>query len=195
MDSPYANQPIENWLEITKKLIKEHPLSTKELIGASLGAWKDILKSGIGEERFKIGKDIFPAPQIMGYLLHELISLKIIDDFPKYWRKEKTVSDKDIVCLKDIKYSIEIKTSSNKNRIFGNRSYGQNAEVSKKSKSGYYLAINFEKFSESQKPKIRLIRFGWIDHSDWISQKAATGQQARLSPETRKYKLIEIYRD
>ena len=43
----------------------------------------------------------------------------------------------------------------------------QDPESSKKKKTGYYLAINFEKFSvKTSNPKIRLIRFGWIDHAE-----------------------------
>ena len=111
----------------------------------------------------------------------------------KEWKKESNPSEKDLVYIPIPAYSIEIKTSSNKNKIFGNRSYGQPSSNSKKSKEGYYLAINFEKFSESKNPKIRLIRFGWLDHSDWIAQKASTGQQARLTKDADKFKLIKIY--
>ena len=54
-----------------------------------------------------------------------------------------------------IKYSVEIKTSSNKSKIFGNRSYAQKSENEKKDKSGYYLAINFEQISDTnRKPKL-----------------------------------------
>ncbi len=50
-------------------------------------------------------------------------------------------------------------------------------------KSGYYLAVNFEKFSRTSQvnPGINLVRFGWLDLEDWQGQRAATGQQARLS--------------
>jgi hypothetical protein len=74
-------------------------------------------------------------------------------------------------------------------KIFGNRSYGQKGEetlVSKPEKSGYYITINF--FGKS----LNLIRFGWIDASDWKPQKAQTGQAATLLPEVYKYKLLEI---
>ena len=65
----------------------------------------------------------------------------------------------------------------------------------KKSKSGYYLAINFEKFEETEElPQIRLIRFGWLDHTDWIGQSAASGQQARLPKEVENGKLVVIYK-
>ena len=61
-----------------------------------------------------------------------------------------------------------------------------------KSKSGYYLAINFDKLSESN-PKIRLIRMGWLDHTDWQAQKSETGQQASLTKAARDGKLLTLY--
>ncbi len=192
--SPYEGQPEKNWLSITQDLIKKHPLSLRDMADATLESWKSIFDSGIGTEHFKIGKDIFPSPQIMGFFLHELIPLKLKAKYPKLWKKEKDVGEKDLVYLPNPFYSVEIKTSSNKNKIFGNRSYGQKGNSSKKDKSGYYLAVNFEKFDESTNPQIRLIRFGWLDHSDWISQSSETGQQASVSNLADKYKLVVIYK-
>jgi hypothetical protein len=118
----------------------------------------------------------------MGFFLHELIPLEIATLHPDEWTGERVASEKDIVYIPDDKYSIEVKTSSNPRRIFGNRSYAQGSTKAKKSKSGYYLAVNFEKFSKTnKKPRILLIRFGWLDSSDWIGQTAATGQQAHLT--------------
>ena len=191
--SPYTNQPIEKWETITKGLIAKHPLEIKTLVNSCHEAWNDIFNSEIGTEKFKIGKDIFPKPQIMGFFLHELIALKLTARFPKAWKRDDQIDEKDLVYTDNLKYSIEIKTSSHKNKIFGNRSYGQEQRKGKKEKKGYYLAINFEKFSTSKNPKILLIRFGWLDHSDWIPQKAPTGQQSRLTLDAEKYKLIEIY--
>lgn len=52
-----------------------------------------------------------------------------------------------------------------------------------------------KKFSaDVKKPNILLVRFGWLDSTDWIGQKAETGQQSRLSPDVESYKLIEIYK-
>ena len=64
-----------------------------------------------------------------------------------------------------------------------------------KDKNGYYIAINFEKFDDVKPnlPKILLIRFGYLEHTDWIAQTAATGQQARLSADVYNYKLKKIY--
>jgi len=131
----------------------------------------------------------------MGFFLHEFIALELAARYPKKWRGEESKSDKDIVYIPDTNYSIELKTSSSANRIYGNRSYAQANSKSQKAKYGYYLAANFEKFSQKlTSPAIRLIRFGWLDLEDWVGQKAATGQQARLMPEVEKNKLLELYR-
>ena len=64
----------------------------------------------------------------------------------------------------------------------------------KKTKSGYYLAVNFQPVKRDvPDPQVRKIRFGWLDHTDWIGQKSPTGQQARLDPNTREAKLIPLY--
>src|SRR3989344_5404790 len=193
MSSPYHLQTKNNWFAITKKLILAHPLKQEILIKAVLESWDNIFASGIGNKQFRIGKDIFPSPQIMGFFLHELIPLTIKTIEEGKWNKGMNKNEPDLVCLFDSNYSVEIKTSSNKNKIFGNRSYGQKSKKSNKLKDGYYLSVNFEKFSESKEPKIRLIRFGWLDHSDWISQKASTGKQARLTKDADAFKLIELY--
>jgi hypothetical protein len=38
-----------------------------------------------------------------------------------------------------------------------------------------------------------MIRFGFLEHTDWIGQASQTGQQARLSTESYKYKLKVLY--
>lgn len=101
--------------------------------------------------------------------------------------------DKDLVYIPDPSLSVELKTSSHASQIFGNRSYAQPQQGAGKSKDGYYLTVNFEKFSKDGLPKVKLIRFGWLDHTDWIGQAAATGQQARIRPESDRAKLVRLY--
>lgn len=135
----------------------------------------------------------------MGYFLHELIPLEFARRYPKVWRREENANEKDIVCLLDNKFSVEIKTSSSSRNTYGNRSYTQlstTGSEGKKNKSGYYLVVNFQKFNKnvqgSQRPQINLVRFGWLDREDWQGQAAATGQQARLSPAVERYKLLQL---
>lgn len=195
MSSPYSGLRPEKWLNVTRRLLADHPLSTREIGDVVLASWESIFATSIGTKAFKIGQDIFPKPQIMGFFLHVLIPLELTARYPHEWRGEENPSDKDIVYITDDYYSIEVKTSSNPNHIFGNRSYAQRTTKGKKAKSGYYLAVNFKKFTEKKKhPNIHLIRFGWLDSHDWVGQRAATGQQSRLPPEVENHKLIEIYR-
>lgn len=192
MKSPYESQPVSKWLNITKRLVKRHPLSSDEIVEITQASWESIFASTIGT--FSIGKDIFPKPQIMGFFLHELIPLTLAKKYPDKWRKEEVASEKDLIYIPDDTFSIEIKTSSSVRNIYGNRSYAQETNSVKKSKSGYYLAINFQNCAAKiTKPQITVIRFGWLDHADWIGQTAATGQQARLSPNVEQNKLVILY--
>lgn len=195
MESPYENINSSEWQKITEKLLNNFPLSKDYLVSLVLKSWDAILRTKIAD-KWSIAHDVQPKPQIMGFFLHEIIGQYIQADYPKSWRKEQTAADKDVVCITNPDFSLEIKTSSDKNKIFGNRSYAQEVKQGgKKSKSGYYLAINFEKFEKTEKlPQIRLIRFGWLDHTDWIGQSAASGQQARLPKEVENGKLVVIYK-
>jgi hypothetical protein len=194
-DSPYYGLAENTWLETTERLVRAHPLKVGEIRAVVLQAWSDIFDSKLGPKGFQIGKHIFPKPQIMGFFLHELIPLEFAARYPKKWHGEKTAGDKDMVYIPNNRFSIEIKTSSHPTQIFGNRSYAQEGDsVGKKSKSGYYLAVNFGKFKAAEaSPKILRIRFGWIDHSDWIGQAAQSGQQAHLTAGADRLKLLTIY--
>jgi len=187
---PYTKLLATQWLAKTNELIEAHPLKKKEIVASVLAAWKAIFKSDIGG--FKIGKEIKPDPQIIAFFLHELIPLELAAKHPGVWRRGAASDEKDLVCIQDPKFSVEIKASSHKTNIFGNRSYAQAPTTQKKSKNGYYITVNFEKFGETQ-PRVRLIRFGWLDHTDWTGQAAATGQQAHVSDTAYKGKLAVIY--
>ena len=192
MESPYNGKPQEEWQDITANLVCNHPL-LPELADVVLESWNAIFKSKIGD--FYIGKDIFPEPQIMGFFLHDLIALYLSERHQGEYRLGSPHVEKDVHCINDPDLSFEIKTSSNPTQIFGNRSYAQPARGNEaKSKDGFMLAVNFEKFTpENTRPQIKLIRFGYLEHSDWIAQSAATGQQARLSPETYRNKFVKLY--
>lgn len=192
--SPYENRDKSDWPAITEKLIADHPLNENELVNMILNAWSNIFDTSIGRHNLKIGQHIFPKPQVIGALLHELIPAELSATLPGQWRGEINAGDKDIVCITDDFYSIELKTSSNPTRIFGNRSYAQKPTLGKKGKDGFYIAVNFEKFSKNNnRPEILVIRFGWLDHTDWRGQKAESGQQSSLSPETYDLKFKTLY--
>lgn len=193
MPSPFNGLPPAKWAAKTEKLIEKHPLKISEIVDVVLGAWELIFKSAIG--RYRIGKHIFPKPQVMGFFLHELIALEFAARHPGVWQGEQTAGDKDLVYVPNHKMSVEVKTSSHKSQVFGNRSYAQEETDPKKTKSGYYIAVNFQGFARNRtvRPQVVRIRFGWLDHADWIGQKSSTGQQARIKPTSEKAKLKMLY--
>ena len=193
-NTPYGNTPQARWLGVTEELIDNHPLRPEQIVTAVFDAWEGLFTTSIGKHGLKIGQHIFPKPQVIGALLHELIPAEFVMLDRACWRPEKTADDKDIVYIPDDKFSIELKTSSHPSQIFGNRSYAQAPSRDKKGKDGYYLAVNFENFSAKNcRPSILFIRFGWLGHSDWIGQTSQTGQQARLSPATYSTKFKTLY--
>ena len=141
--------------------------------------------SKIGSHRFKIGTDLFPKPQIMGYLLHELIPLEFAVRYPDKWRGEQEAGDKDFGLPPDPRFSFEIRTSSHKSQIFGTEATPSSRPTRRKQERDY-LAVNFQSFNKRQRPRPDLsgFRFGWLDHTDWVGQAAATGQQANSTPES-----------
>ena len=197
LTGPYEGRERNEWETTTAALVRMHPLNPKEIVEVVLATWNGIFESRIGDRGFRLGIDIRPKPQIMGHYLHELIPLEFQLRYPGQWRRESSKHEKDLVHIPDVRFSVEIKSSSHPTQIFGNRSYGQASrvtEIGRKGKSGYYLAINFAKFGDSEVlPHIVRIRFGWLDLSDWRSQKSATGQQANLEPFSERTKLLKIY--
>ena len=191
--SPYSGLRKDYWKQKTVELVEIHPLR-KEIVDVVLQSWSDIFSSKIGKASYVIGEDVFPTPQIMAFLLHELIALELVSRYPSDWRRDVSKDDKDLVCMFDDAYSTEIKASSSRYGIFGNRSYAQPSSGQAKYKSGYYIAINFEGLRRgAPKPKVTKIRMGWLEQSDWRGQKAQTGQQASLTIDARELKLLQLY--
>jgi hypothetical protein len=109
LPSPYVGLSDSQWRKKTDELVASHPLKQDQIVEVVLQSWKDIFVSRIG--KFTIGTELFPKPQIMGFLLHELIPLEFQARFPGLWRGDKSGEDKDLVYIPDPKYSVEIKTS------------------------------------------------------------------------------------
>jgi hypothetical protein len=195
--SPYTRLPERRWLAKTEELLAAYPADREELVEIVLEQWASIFDSRIGTHGLRIGEHIFPKPQIMGDYLHELIPYELQARYPERWRRDHTGFDKDLVNLEDEFYSTEIKTSSNASGIFGNRSYAQPGPKTKKAKSGFFLTVNFEKWSDVTTPtlpQVRIIRLGWLDHTDWKGQDSPRGQASSILRPAYGTKLIELYR-
>lgn len=191
--SPYRGLPVYLWEDKTKELIDKHPIPAEIIVKSVIESWNMIHGSVIGDSLI-IGETYFPTPQILGDFLHELIPIQI-SKYYREFRKGEGRFEKDLHCVIDDTFSIEIKTSSQKD-IYGNRSYAQKNSRSGKSKSGYYLAINFPPVHKLEKwMPISQIRFGWLDEDDWRGQTASTGQQASLTRDVLEHKLITLYQN
>jgi len=182
-----------SWPAITETLLNSFPLSMTKLTEITLASWEDIFHSRFGTKGYQIGRDIWPEPQIMGFLLHELIPLNLAAAYSQRWKRGASATECDAAYVLDSDFSFEIKTSSSAKGIFGNRSYAHVSPTGGKRRGSFFLAVNFGKFSAAGRPEISLIRFGWLSASDWIGQRAQTGQQARLTKEAKAYKLRIIY--
>lgn len=190
MTSPYQDVPEEKWPKITSRLIKGHPLSLETIGKFSAIAWNGVWATEVGAGGAKIPlHEIAPPATVIGYFFEKLLAKELALAFPKQWRGG-TGSEKDLHFIPDPSKSVEVKASGQSGlKIYGNRSYGQelaNAGAGKKDKSGYYITVNF--FGAS----ITLIRFGWIDSSDWEPQKSPTGQMAGLKATVYEHKLTIV---
>jgi hypothetical protein len=190
MQSPYANIPTEEWKSVTWKLVDSHPLKTGQILESALQSWSRLWNTRVGDESvgFPLAA-IDPPATVIGYMFEKLFAKELAVRCPGYWRGG-VGSEKDLHYLKDETKSVEMKASGQLGyKIFGNRSYGQTLtreDSGKKDKSGFYITVNFFE------TKLTLLRFGWIDSTDWKSQKSATGQMAGLPDEVYVHKLIII---
>ncbi|HAV5945239.1 ScaI family restriction endonuclease [Acinetobacter baumannii] len=186
--SPYLNQPTQQWQSITDNLIASHPLTLQNIHDAVFKAWSDVWTTVIGGQSGYRLIDASPLPpaQVIGYLLEMLVAKEInLINNNFIWGQG---SQKDIHCISNDNFSIEMKTSGQLGyKVFGNRSYGQTGTTGKKDKSGFYITVNYYDTT------ITLIRFGWIDSWDWTSQTASTGQAATLSNDAYAHKLKIIH--
>lgn len=194
MPSPYEGLAQEEWRAKTDALISDHPLKVETIKQVALKSWEILWSTTIGEGELSIKLFELDVPAtVVGYFFERLFAKELETQQPDCWHGGRNKNDKDIVYLPNDLYSIEIKTSGQLGiKVFGNRSYGQNVEntaLDKKEKSGYYITVNFHG------KEINLLRFGWIDHSDWKAQEAPTGQASGLSEFVYRYKLIDITGD
>ena len=111
--SPYKGLPENLWMQKTIELVEQHPWDTNEIVEVVISSWNGILDTRLGTGGHQIGVDVFPSPQIMGFLLHELIPLELAQNHPGVWSRDNASDEKDVVYVPDDHYSFEIKTSSN----------------------------------------------------------------------------------
>jgi hypothetical protein len=191
--SPYAGKPETSWVAITESLVKQFPAPPAVLVDAVKAAWDDLYLSSIGSSALVIGRDIFLPAQATGVILERLIAIQL-SRRAAGWRPGNRKTEKDIVCIKNPAFSFEIKTSSSKSGLYGNRSTGHISSSRTKVRTGYYLVLNYTLPTEESAFKaIQLIRFGWIDDEDWKGQDKPTGQQASIGANLAVKKLKTLF--
>lgn len=190
--NPYPDgEPQPSWKDVTDKLVHGHPLWQTDLLGAVLGTWVTLWQTTLGTGELSVGlKDIAVPATVVGYFFETLFAREMQRRHPGRWRGNSSKDEKDLVYVRDQNLSVEIKTSGQAGyRVFGNRSYGQEADndlLVKKEKSGYYITVNFCGHD------LTLVRFGWINASDWKPQAAQTGQMAGLAQYVYDYQLVAL---
>lgn len=191
--SPYAALPKEKWPEKTRDLFEAFPLDSHFIKQIVFSSWEDIHSSSFGDTNLRIGRDIFLPAQATGVILENLIAVHLSNHAP-VWRGGGAKNEKDIVNTENDDFSFEIKTSSSKSGLYGNRSTGHRSDNRTKSRAGYYLVVNYKLPKDNDPDRhIHSIRFGWIDDEDWVGQAKPTGQQASIGAELARLKLLTLY--
>ena len=96
-NSPYFGKTVAEWSAITDQLIANHPITPDEIIETVLKSCDDIFNSKIGS--FSIGKEIEPVPQIMSFLLHELVAHYLTLKHPGIYKVGTLKSEKTFIAL------------------------------------------------------------------------------------------------
>lgn len=192
-NSPYKGIDDSKWLQVTNELVESFPLQPQQLIELVEQAWSDIYASSFGNTDLKIGESIFLPAQATGVIMEKLIAVRL-EQLDPLWRGGVAKTEKDIVRTDNDDFSFEIKTSSSKSGLYGNRSTGHRSANRTKVRTGYYLVVNYKLPKEDDTDRfIQKIRFGWIDDEDWVGQAKPTGQQASIGAKLAKLKLLTLY--
>ena len=180
MKSPYQGKEESEYRAITCNLIQKHPLGEKTIVNTIVKSWNQFWLTKIGGTIDILGDGVNIPAQITSHFLEKLFAFNLSKISSK-WKGGNKKTEKDIVYDNDI-FSFEMKCSSSAAlQVFGNRSYTYGKSLKKR--SGYFLTVNFSG------NRLSLIRFGWVDENDWVSQKSSSGQQARLKPYVYQHKL------
>ncbi|TLX16021.1 ScaI family restriction endonuclease [Rhizobium sp. MHM7A] len=194
LPSPYHGFDFELWPAVTKTLVDAFPLTCSQLFDVAVEAWKDAISTRIGRRELRIGLDIEMPAQAMGSMFEKLIAVSLTAMPVPFRGGLSQATEKDIVCEDDPYFSFEIKTSTHKHGIYGNRSQGKSSPRRKKFRAGYHLVANFKSPSLACPSGQFGLRFGWLDGADWKSQKAESGQSAHVPAHILKVKLVELGR-
>lgn len=181
-----------------RRRVGSHPLGEEELLSVVFGAW-DELVGAITPTGVNLVSELGIAPRAIGDLLEKLIARGLAELQLGEWHGGEGWHQKDVVCVANDRYSFEIKTSTRPSGLDGNKCYAPAAgarartPTSRKSMCGYYLVVNYEDPRKTADPRVRLIRFGWLDREDWVAQGSALGQRSRVPRCDAERQLVTLY--
>lgn len=130
---------------------------------------------------------------IIGGFFEYLFIKNLIDDTSapvSPWRFGAQNSEPDLVYQNDTVYSLELKTSSQRNRVWGSPSKVLKSARTTKDGSGFYLVVNYDL---DPRPELNLVRFGWLDDSDWSGNKSVATGSSKVIKEHADLKLVTLY--
>jgi hypothetical protein len=124
---------------------------------------------------------------VIGKFFQELMLRELHAHDPRWLSPDapRLKTDPDFVYTDDPTQSFELKMSGQTgSRVYGNRcSSSGYASPTGKSRDTWLLTINYTD------TVINLIRFGFVDASDWIGQRSSTGNASRLHRDAYVHKL------
>ena len=166
----------------------QHAVSHPKFLRVIQGSWRTLWTSRIGPLALR---DLAIDAQVVGKFFQELMLLELRAEDPGRWRAGSP-REKDFECVDDPSQSFELKMCGQVGgrEVFGNRCSAQGyASSSGKDRSGWLLTINYTHTT------LNVIRFGYISGDDWIGQRAASGNSARLRKDAYARKLRVVRGD
>jgi hypothetical protein len=192
--SPYAWQDKERWPEITDRLLASYPMRMEDLVIRCRDAFNGVFATVVGPLRTPLAEVNLSGGArggIIGGLFEHLFTQEVILN-ETGWRVGTQNKEPDLFYIADPVYSLELKTSSMNNTIWGASSkVHKTAGAVRKDGSGFYLVVNYD---HTPKPLITLIRFGWLDDTDWQGSKSAASASSRVIQAHAKLKLRVLFK-
>lgn len=138
------------------------------LVSASLSTMDIIAHSFIGPYPRAIA---LREPQAIGAIFHNLYPYELSKVAGVAVRMGHVKREPDVVIEDAPLYRLEIKSSSSRRGVFGNRSDTQPRATALKEKGAYYLVLNYDKGASAARrsPENLRIRFGFLTPNDWVA--------------------------
>ena len=128
------------------RTLEEYPIAPEDVVQVVLRSWSAIFESTLGDG-FRIGVHIFPTPQIMGTLLLTSLSLLEIEAHTEgRWRACALRPRRTSSTSRMIDSPRRLRLIRSEPHLCQSKLRLESDSPGKKGKSGYYIAVNFDKW-------------------------------------------------